>query len=38
MPNWCNNKIIIKGKSLNEFKKTLNTMNGEKKLNFHFIK
>jgi len=40
MPNWCNNKIIIKGKSLNEFKKTLNTMNGEKKIvefSFHQI-
>ena len=27
MPNWCCNKIIIKGESLNEFKKTLNTKN-----------
>ena len=31
MPNWCNNKIIIKGKSLNEFKKTLNYNERRKK-------
>ena len=29
MPNWCCSKIIIKGESLNEFKKTLNTKNEE---------